>query len=173
MKVGQTIAEKRERLQSESERLRAREQVKKKQTVSTTLFVVAVLALFGVIVFSAKQFLDRPVVEETTKVSYEPKVKITDESGAGISERTKEFVGKLEADLGEKAYTVSAAAVPAGKSREVDVHLQGIDYYFKVNIDRDAAETAEDIARMVGYLEEKGEEPGYVDVRVERKAYYK
>ena len=44
--------------------------------------------------------------------------------------------------------------------------------YFKVSLDRGTGVTAEDISRMLKYLQDRGLTPGYVDVRVEGKAYY-
>ena len=43
-----------------------------------------------------------------------------------------------------------------------------------MSVDRNAAVTAEDVSRMIGYLKGQGIEGcEYIDVRIERKAYWK
>ena len=44
---------------------------------------------------------------------------------------------------------------------------------YKCNLDRGTAETLEDIVRMIEYLKKQGLKVGYVDVRIEGRAYYK
>ena len=55
----------------------------------------------------------------------------------------------------------------------MDIYLEGRDEYYKCNLDRGTAETVEDIVRMIGYLKKQGVMAGYVDVRLEGRAYYK
>lgn len=69
--------------------------------------------------------------------------------------------------------TVTKVILPTGASRALYVDIEGQEAYYKVDIDRDAATTAEDIERMSRYLAEKDLHPEYVDVRVEGRAYYK
>ena len=68
---------------------------------------------------------------------------------------------------------VTKVVLPTGKSRELYVDIEGVEAYFKVNIDRGTAVSAEDIERMARYLGEQDLHPSYVDVRIEGKAYYK
>lgn len=68
---------------------------------------------------------------------------------------------------------MTKVTLPTGMSRELYVDLEGRTEYYKVNLDRETAVTAEDIDRMVRYLEKNGVTPEYVDVRIEEKAYYK
>ena len=58
-------------------------------------------------------------------------------------------------------------------SRELYVDLEEVGYYFKVSVDRGAGVTAEDMQRMVEYLQGNEINPEYVDVRIGGKAYYK
>ncbi|MBR2864439.1 hypothetical protein IKE88_02755 [Candidatus Saccharibacteria bacterium] len=173
MKVGRTIAQEWEKQESESERLANRKKSKTKKVIKVLsvfacLAIVTVLATMGI----TKWFTTNEKVEKE-KTAIVPTVQIIDENGAGISNRMKEYVGTIEKDLQDLGYTVNRAVIPAGKSREVDVFLNNYEYYFKLNIDRASAVSAEDVSRMVAYLSEHGINPGYVDVRVKGKGYYK
>ncbi|MDO5480923.1 MAG: hypothetical protein Q4F60_01070 [Candidatus Saccharibacteria bacterium] len=174
MKVGQTITARREKLESESSRMKAREKKHKKQNFLTFAFILIILAIIGLIAFSIHNYFSQPVIDQAPEPTLEPTVPITDESNTGkISARTKTFIAQLESDLKDENLTLISAAIPADKIREVDFHLDGTPYYFKANLDRDPAETAEDARRMISYLIERGLTPTYVDLRVPRKAYYK
>ena len=45
--------------------------------------------------------------------------------------------------------------------------------YYKVSLDRSSAMQAEDMGRMMSFLDENGVKCSYVDLRVEGRAYYK
>ena len=173
MKVGRTIAQEWEKQESESERLANRKKTKTKKVVKV-LSVFACLAIITVLVImSVAKWFEVEEKIEKEKVVITPTVQIIDENGAGVSNRMKEYVGTIEKDLHDLGYTVNRAVIPAGKSREVDVFLDNYEYYFKLNIDRASAVSAEDVSRMVAYLSEHGIQPGYVDVRVKGKGFYK
>ena len=195
MRVGRTISEERERIESESDRLAARELKKQREAVQTAILVVSVVALgiLGVIsvknVFTSTKKTDGATVEKT----YQPSVEIIDESGAKLSRKMSEFIGMVEEDFKDLDFVVTRVAIPAGLMREVDVYIRKNDggngeggvaaedaagngelpYYFKMNIDRGSAVSAEDAVRMVRYLEAQNLAPAYVDVRVEGKAFYR
>ncbi len=191
MRVGRTISEERERIESESERLAARELKKQREAVQTAILIVSVVALVVLGVISVKNLFSstkKTETESSAKV-YTPSVEIIDESGAKLSRKMSEYVGMLEEDFKELDYTVTRVAIPAGMMREVDVYIRHngsytneagetvengeLPYYFKMNIDRGSAVSAEDAMRMVRYLEERNLTPAYVDVRVEGKAFYR
>ena len=174
MRVGRTIAEERERLESESERIAEREKVKNRQTRTVLIFAILVVAVSGLVILGIKSLAEAPLVNVGTEtVKYEPSVEIVDESGVGITNRVREFVGMLEQDFADIGYRLVRAAVPAGKRREVDVYVDGVPYYIKMNVDRGSAVSVEDADRMIRYLNTKGLVPGYLDVRIEGKAYFK
>lgn len=173
--VGRTIAEEREKLESESERFHAREKAKNRQTFSIVVFTIGLIAIGILVTIGVKSLAEEAEnpVTVSSREKVEPTVEIVDESGAGITNRVREFVGQLEKDAADLDYKIERVAVPAGKRREVDVYLKDIPYYIKMNIDRGTAVSAEDMDRMVRHLATLGVTPGYVDVRVEGKAYYK
>lgn len=173
VRVGRTIAQEWEKQESESERLAARKKgkVRRASTVAIAAAVLALIALFTVI--SVSNFLKEPEEEVVVTSGYEPTVEIVDENGAGVTKRMKSFIGQAEVDFKAEGYKISRVVVPAGKTREVDVFLEGREFYVKLNIDRGTAVGAEDARRMIEYLDGQGISPEYIDVRVEGKGYYK
>lgn len=175
VKRGQTIVAERERAESDSERIQARKQLRRKR-VGSVVSACLMLAILGLLTYlGAKELVglgkgdDGGVVEEK-KVTAE----IVDETGRGqISMRMREYIIQLEEDFRALGYTVTKVTLPIATSRELYVDLAGETPYFKVSMDRGAAVTAEDAVRMVKYLREKDLHPEYVDVRIEGKAYYK
>ena len=48
-----------------------------------------------------------------------------------------------------------------------------METFFKIHLDRNAAESAEDAVRMINFLESNEKKATYVDVRIAGRAYYK
>jgi hypothetical protein len=104
----------------------------------------------------------------------EPRVEIVNEvAGTEVSARVKLLVVRLEDEAAERGLQLVRVVLPRDRQRQVDVYLEGRAEYYKVSVDRSAAVTMEDVARVVKYLDGEGLKPGYVDVRVAGKAYYK
>ena len=116
----------------------------------------------------------------------EPSVKVIDEvtgqtfsdsatqSSRKLSSRMKEFIAELEEEFSIQGYKVVLARMPADKTREVDLEIQDVPGVIKTTIDRGAAVSAEDGARMIRYLQGQGiTEYQYIDVRVARKGYWR
>ena len=182
IKPGRTIGERREHLETASERLAARKKVKKRQNfrigMTVVLFlIVATVAIVAVVIFLKNREINEIETAPTTVVkTYTPSIEIVDEnSGAGnITARMSEYIGQLEADLRDLSYTPMKAVIPAGSIREVDLYLDGFTGYIKTIIDRDTAITAEDTDRMLRYLKGQGNSDfEYIDVRIDGKAYWK
>ena len=115
--------------------------------------------------------------EEVEEVEINPTIEVIDEATgvtAKMSARLREFIANLETELRERGLTVTQARIPVGRLRGVDLSLAEFTGTFKVSLDRGIGVTAEDIERMIKYLRERGiETVEYVDVRVERKAYWR
>lgn len=173
MKLGQTIVAERERVQSESERMQMRK-VQRRKRWTAVLAGVLMVAILGVLLLMGVRQLMTPPVEEAAETEYQIQAEIVDEDNTGrISERVRSYIEQLEQDVADLGYKVTRVTLPTGTSRDLYVDLEGVEWFFKVTVDRDAAVTAEDMERMVRYLRERDLKPGYVDVRVEGKAFYK
>lgn len=174
MKLGQTIVAERERVESDSERMRARKAQRRKRGAAVVTGVLMVVILGVLLWLGARQLLDQPQDLAEVAEMYEIQAEIVDEDNTGrISERVRGYIGQLEQDLTDLGYKVTRVTLPTGTSRELYVDLEGVEWFFKVTTDRDAAMTAEDMERMVRYLRERDLKPAYVDVRVEGKAFYR
>ena len=174
MKTGRTIGAKRERVESESDRLRYRQKVKRKKLalimIYATVLAAIVIGVIGIILGMRKKDF---TPTDTTKVEA-PTIEIVDEASVGVSKKVKEYVGYLEQDLKGYGITLTKAILPRNKTREVDVYIADFEGYFKLSLDRGVGVSAEDMDRMVRYLKKQGFiGVEYVDLRVEGKAYYK
>ena len=174
-RVGRAIAgDARRNTQEKLERLEDR----KKQKWRNAGILAALALLVAIIIYSCVNFYmqeqERKAAErESTQLPTEPTVKIIDENvGENISSRVKEFVARLEDDVKDYNLKIEKIVLPAQMAREVDVYLEGKGEHYKMNLDRDTAVQAEDMHRMMLYLEEKEIECNYVDLRIEGKAYY-
>lgn len=177
MKIGKTIVSEREKAISESERLKVRKKEEKRKKWSIAIFF-AVLLLFivviaGVVINFANERKKNEMDIPQEKV-YKPSIEIIDEDGSGyVTDKIKTAVGMLEEDFQWFGYKVTRAVVPTGTTREIDIYLDGMEMYFKIHVDRNTAESAEDAVRMIKYLESKEKTATYVDVRIAGRAYWK
>ncbi len=181
IKSGRTIGEKREKLETASERASAHKKIKRQQTVRIAL-VVASFVIVGVGLFYLGTFFLGDKTESPTHTSvvipYSPTIPIEDQDagqdGAHITSRMKEFIGQLESDLRELGYRPIKAVIPTGAIREVDFYLDGVPGFLKTTIDRGTGVTAEDADRVIRYLKGEGiTSYEYIDIRIEGRAYWK
>ena len=156
------------------ERIKERKKTKRKN-VGIVFGVLLLLTLVGIV---AGHYITEIIEENNAKKvvaeTPEPTVNISDENaGTEISARTKEFVVRLEDDVRSEGYKVDHVILPLNKVREIHVFIKERNEYYKMTIDRSSAVQAEDMARMIRYLDKKKIKATYVDLRVEGKAYYK
>ena len=177
MKIGKTIAQKREKAESEADRMEVRKKEEKRKKTSIAIFFIGLLLVVVIIfgmVLNAVNERKKDELPETYAKEYKPSVEIIDEDGSGyITDKIKTAVGMLEEDFSDLGYKVNKAIVPTGTTREVDVYLDGMETYFKIHVDRSTSESAEDAVRMINYLDGKDKKATYVDVRIAGRAYYK
>lgn len=157
-----------------SERMEERRRVRRKHMTSAILATL-MIAILGLLAYMGA----RGVVIEAKKspinagAEYQLKAEVVDETGnEKISRRTLEYIGLLEQDLAELGLKMTRATLPVNTSRELFIDIDGVTTFFKVNLDRGTGVTAEDIARVLKYLQAQGITSTYADVRVEGKAYY-
>ncbi len=183
IRMGRTIAAQRERVETSSERMEARKKGKKKQNFRTG----ATVLIFAAVIF-AVAFLLTPIIKslitgneainEPVVVTYAPTIEIIDmdelSTGGVLTSRMRDYIGQLEVDLKDLGYKATLATIPSDSIREVDFNIEGYDGYIKTTIDRGTGVTAEDIDRMIKYLQGKGVASfEYIDVRVPGRAYWR
>ena len=181
IKSGRTIGERRERLETKSERLAARAKVKKRQNLRIIITVISFLIIIGAIIFFVVRFVKQREANEADTAptvvvkTYKPTIEIIDENQVGsLTSRMSEYIGQAESDFKDVGLTPVKAVIPAGSIREVDFYLDGVSGFIKTTIDRGTAVTVEDAERMLRYLAGQGvSEFTYIDVRIDGKAYWK
>ena len=183
MRSGLTIGEKRERLETANERAAARKKDKRKSAARLALSSLLFCALLvAVILVCLNLFKNNNNPLETVEIveakTPSPTIEIIDEdaslTGGQITSRMSEYIGTAEADLKALGLIPTRAVLPTGTIREVDFYLDGYSGFIKMTIDRDPAISAEDTERMLRYLAEQGVETfEYIDVRLDRRAYWK
>lgn len=151
---------------------------RKKQQRKNALIVLCILIILVSVGIVAGNYIAQKAAEReaalTEENPLEPTVAIVDENvGDNISSRTKVFVARLEADAKEYNLKIDHVVLPFQKAREILVYFDGRKEYYKMTSERGSAVQVEDAERMMRYLDGKGLKPGYVDLRVEGKAYYK
>ena len=179
MQAGKTIAAKRERLEADSERERARKVIRKRKVAA----IFAVIILAGLLLFLAVKVFQEWIEwaskrEEVILIEKEPSVEVIDDTtgkvASELSSRVKEYIANLEEEFAILGRKMVRARIPVGTVREIDVETEDFSGLIKISLDRNAAVSAEDAVRMLVYLEGQGiSSCEYIDVRIERKAYWK
>lgn len=178
---GRTIAERREKLETASERAEAHKRNRTKQILRITFTVIGFIAAAFFVVQLIGLFFgpreDEPT-SETITVKPSPTIEVIDEAASstgGITTRMKDYIGQAEVDFRDLGYNPVKAVIPNGAIREVDFYLDGMNGFIKMTIDRDTAVSVEDADRMIRYLKDAGRDNtfSYIDVRIEGKAYWK
>ncbi len=180
---GRTIAERREKLETASERAETHKRNKTKQILRITFTIIGFIAVAFFMVSVIGYFFGGAREEEpasgTITVTPTPTIEVVDEAasttGGTITSRMKEYIGQAEIDFRDLGYNPVKAVIPSGAIREVDFYLEGYNGYIKMTIDRDTAVSVEDADRMIRYLGDTNwlETFIYIDVRIEGKAYWK
>lgn len=131
-------------------------------------------------VSSVAQYVDGDGVVFTNNYFKDPALQIIDNTGlqadanqAVASNRFLGFIGRLLSSAEERSLSVSKVTLPVGTTRQVEVVFTGKATRYKVTVDRSARQQVEDIHRISSYLSKRAMNPGYVDVRLEGKAYYR
>jgi hypothetical protein len=151
---------------------------RKKQQRKNVLIVACVLIIIAAVGIVLGNYISGKAAEREAALvkenPVEPTVAIIDENaGNNVSSRVKDFVANLESDVINTSLKIDRVILPANMARELRIYLSGRTEFYKMSIDRGSAVQAEDMERMVKYLDENGITPEYVDLRVEGKAYYK
>ena len=182
MRSGRTIGEKREKLETASERTATHKRLKRQQFSRIATTIVGFALVGGLLVYLGIFFTsgvgEESSITATTVVAYRPTIPVIDEASSTtsgqISSRMSEYIGMMESDLRELGIVPVKAVIPVDAIREVDFYIEGHNGYLKTILDRGTGVTAEDADRMLRYLAGQGiAEFQYIDVRIDNKAYWK
>jgi len=151
---------------------------RKKRQIRNAVITVVLLGAVVAVVIVLVNYLRDIAAEREALIAVDnpmvPTVTILDENvGNNLSERTKLFVARLEKDAKDAGKEIDHVVLPFQKARELDIYFKDRGEYYKMTMERGSAVQMEDAGRMMSYLDERDLHPGYVDLRVEGKAYYK
>lgn len=180
LKIGRTIAERTERIETANERAAARKKDKFKKALRIVLtisgFILIILVLLG-LYFGFQNAESKLEELNNSSSTPNPAIEIIDEDSAsstGLTTRMLEFIDQVSTSLREFGFTPARAVIPINSIREVDFYLDGYSGFIKTTIDRGAGVTAEDTERMLRYLNSIDiNDFSYIDVRLSGKAYWK
>ncbi len=125
------------------------------------------------------QFVDQQGTVFSYNAYESPALQIIDSSGTATasglvtSNRFLAFVGRVVGAAKLQGYNVTEASIPPLTTRQLEIKVDGAPYRIKYTIDRSAGEQAEDMGRMIKYLQTKGITPSYIDVRTGGRAVYR
>lgn len=181
LKIGRTIGERRERLETANERAAARKKDKHKKILRVVFtiigFIIIALILVGLYFgfHSANDYIATINSDDSPEI---PKIEIVDEDSAStdghLSSRMTEYIDQIVADFRELGLIATKAVIPTGTIREVNFYIEGYTGFIKTTIDRGAGVTTEDAERMLRYLSDQDvTDFEYIDVRIDGKAYWK
>ena len=126
-------------------------------------------------------YVDAAGVPFTRNYFSSPTLRITDQSGLSatltgqsvMSNRFMSYVGQVIGSSQEQGYEVTTIVIPAGTTRQIEVHIKDVGYPFKFSSDRPAREGVSDMVKTAQWMKSHQVNPEYVDVRVEGKVFYK
>lgn len=183
--TGRVIGERREKLETASERTAARNRVKRQQRRRVIFTILGFIVVAVILVFLIQFFVNNgeEIVVSSTSTTvvneYTPTIEVLDaDTGDStmkhLTSRMKEYIGQAEADFREKGYAPTKAVIPVGSIREVDFYLDGYTGYLKFVTDRGTGVSVEDADRMIRYLAGQGiTDFEYIDLRIDGKAYWR
>ncbi len=128
----------------------------------------------------SNQYVDGDGVVFSRNYFEDPSLQIVDNSGLQTdsnrlvaSNRFLGFVGRVIAKSQAQRLSITKVTIPALTTRQVSVTVAGQATEYKLSVDRSAGEQVEDMARITRYMAAQNLKPGYVDVRISGKAYYR
>lgn len=109
-----------------------------------------------------------------------PAISVKDDSNLQIEagqevldHRFLSFLGNAVSHFDEIGLEVQGVLLPDGMLRQLDIRLKDKPYSIRMTIDRDAEAQVGEAMYAINYMGEKGLAPQYIDVRVDRRVFYK
>lgn len=128
----------------------------------------------------SSQYVDGDGIVFARNYFDDPTLQIVDNSGLPASSsrlvtsnRFLGFIGRVVAKSSQAGLDVAKVTIPALTTRQVAVTLAGEATEYRLSVDRSAGNQVEDVSRIHRYLATNQVAPGYVDVRIAGKAFYK
>lgn len=127
-------------------------------------------------------YVDKDGVQFEVNYFDNPKVQITDESGASTamssdgsaiaSRRFLSFVGQVVSAARDRNYIVIKASLPEDTTRQLEIQIKESQSVIKLSLDRPVGDQIGDMDRAIKYFTRKNLAPKYIDVRVAGRVFY-
>lgn len=109
-----------------------------------------------------------------------PTVAVRDESGLPtrggqevINRQFLSFLGQAVSEFSQHKMSVSEVILPANTVRQVWFKVEGRETQIRMTVDRSAQAQVKQAIATLSYLDNNGAKPGYIDVRVDQRSFYK
>ena len=109
-----------------------------------------------------------------------PTVAVRDESGLPtrggqevINRQFLSFLGQAVSEFSQHKMNVSEVILPANTVRQVWFKVEGRETQIRMTVDRSAQAQIKQVIATLNYLDNNGAKPGYIDVRVDQRSFYK
>jgi hypothetical protein len=109
-----------------------------------------------------------------------PTVAVRDESGLPtrggqevINRQFLSFLGQAVSEFSQHKMNVSEVILPANTVRQVWFKVEGRETQIRMTVDRSAQAQVKQVIATLNYLDNNGAKPGYIDVRVDQRSFYK
>jgi len=109
-----------------------------------------------------------------------PTVAVRDESGLPtrggqevINRQFLSFLGQAVSEFSQHKMNVSEVILPANTVRQVWFKVEGRETQIRMTVDRSAQAQVKQVIATLNYLDNNGAKPGYIDIRVDQRSFYK
>lgn len=110
----------------------------------------------------------------------DPDIIVDDRSGVSLSSVDRvandsfiSFIGQSVSVANQSGLTVKKVIIPPLTTRQLEIYVNDLQFPIKMTTSASVVRQINDASRTIKFLQERGISPSYIDVRVERKAYYK
>ena len=127
-----------------------------------------------------KHYVDSSGASFTTNYFADPSILVDDRSGASLpstgrvaNDRFVSFIGQVVAISSDMSLVVKRIIIPPLTTRQIELYVNDLTFPIRMSTADSASRQVSDASRSINFLQERGITPSYLDVRVERKVYYK
>lgn len=127
-----------------------------------------------------KYYVDALGVPFAVNYFVDPSIVVEDHSGASLASVDRVandhfigFIGQTAAVSNEIGLSVKRIVIPPLTTRQLELYVNDFDFPIKLSTSGSVARQLSDASRAISFFKDRKIFPSYLDVRVERKVYYK
>lgn len=127
-----------------------------------------------------KYYVDALGVPFTVNYFADPTIVVDDRSGVSLSSVDRVandnfigFIGQAVAVANQMGLVVKKIIIPPLTTRQLELYVNDFQFPVKMSTVASVVRQISDASRVINFLQKRGVTPAYIDVRVERKTYYK